>query len=102
MNAEIVWTAQAEDDLQQAYNRLDAVSADKGAQFIRAVDGALTLIRTFPRLAPLYEPPFRRLLVKKSYYGVFYAVENRGIIVHAVIDLRQDPRGILKRLPGKA
>jgi hypothetical protein len=31
-------------------------------------------------------------------YGIFYAVESARVVIVAVLDLRQDPKGIEKRL----
>jgi hypothetical protein len=38
------------------------------------------------------------LLGPKNRYGLFYVVEKRGILIHALLDLRQDPEAIWKRL----
>ena len=41
---------------------------------------------------------YRRLLVPQFPYGVFYSIEASRLIVTAVIDIRQDPQTILRRL----
>ncbi len=30
--------------------------------------------------------------------GIFYSIEGRRVIIHAVLDLRQDERAIVRRL----
>jgi hypothetical protein len=58
----------------------------------------LGLIRRFPELAPIYQEPYRRMLVRDFPYGVFYQVQPTRIVVVSVLDLRQDPGVINKRL----
>jgi hypothetical protein len=45
----------------------------------------------------------RRLVVSTSGYGLFYTVEARGIIIHALLHLSQHPETIrdeIRRLLG--
>jgi hypothetical protein len=42
--------------------------------------------------------PKAKLLVPDHPYGVFYAVEPSRVVIVAVLDLRQDPKAIEKRL----
>ena len=65
---------------------------------MRHLDVALGRLRTFPELAPPFHEAYRRLLVHGFPYGVFYTIEGRRIIVAAIMDLRQDPEVIRRRL----
>ena len=40
---------------------------------------------------------YRRLLIPRYPFGIFYVVESNRIVVHAVPDLRQDPEKIRER-----
>jgi hypothetical protein len=40
----------------------------------------------------------RRLVVSKTPLGVFYALAGRRVLVAAILDLRQSPESIQKRL----
>lgn len=81
---EIVILQGAQSDLLEAYARL-------GDRFYESTDAALEQIRTHPESAPLYRDPFRRKLILKSAYGLFYAISGERIMVHAILDLRQAP-----------
>ncbi len=70
-----------------------------GDLFIRHLDAAFTHLRAFPESAPLFHGSYRRLLVPRFPYGIFYTIESR-IIVAAVMYLRQDPERIIGRLGG--
>ena len=41
--------------------------------------------------------PARRLLVPKYPFGIFYVVKTNRIVIHAILDLRQDPTKIDRR-----
>ena len=45
----------------------------------------------------LYRGRYRRLLIPRYPFGIFYVVESNSIVVHAVLDLRQDPKKIRER-----
>ncbi len=94
----VIWSADGESDLRKMFEQFEDRAEGSGEPFLLALDASLELLRSFPEMAPMYSKPFRRLLVGRGKAGVFYVVENRGIIVHAVQDLRQDPRQIRRRL----
>ncbi|TDU71238.1 plasmid stabilization system protein ParE [Prosthecobacter fusiformis] len=95
---ELIWTADGEADLRKLYNWMEEHSEQAGDHFIVVVDSALELLRSFPEMAPMYEPPFRRLLIGKRDIGLFYAVEGRRIVVHAIAFLNGDSSQIQRRL----
>lgn len=99
MSAELVWTGGAERDLQEIYEHMfDGAGEDLAAEFMQTVDKSVGLLREFPEIAPVFIAPIRRLLVGKGRHGVFYSIQPRGVIIHAVQDLRQNPESILRRL----
>lgn len=91
MSTELVILAGAESDLLEHYVRL-------GDRFYERADQALERLKAFPQLAPVYSPPFRRLLIQHTNYGIFYVITGKRVIVSAVLDLRQDPEKIMRRL----
>ncbi len=68
---------------------------------MRHLDAAFGRLRTFPEISPPIHEAHRRLLVHGFPYGIFYTLEGRRIIVAAVMDLRQDPEIIRRRLRGR-
>ncbi|MGF1656328.1 MAG: hypothetical protein ACFCU3_05040 [Verrucomicrobiales bacterium] len=71
-----------------------------GDRFYVLFDECLDQIRKFPRSAPIYTSPFHRLLIRKTPYALFYAVEGRRVLIHAILDLRMSPSRIAERLGG--
>ncbi len=97
---EIIWTASAAED----YLRTET---NRPHEFAAALDGALSLLRSFPEMGAKVEaaPNIRRILVGRDrHYGLFYGHTAQRISVVALINLRQNPdsiRRILKeRQPG--
>src|SRR3954463_5156262 len=95
---EVVWKGGAEQDLLRIFAELDERREGAGADFTRKLDASLQNLRSFPNMAPMFDRPMRRLVVGNSGYGLFYTVEARGIISHALIHLSQDPETILAKI----
>ena len=91
MSAPIVILWGAESDIQRIYNRLDEGRDGAGDEWMDRLAGVFRRLEAFPESSPVRLLGFRRSLVPGHVYGVFYMVEARGVIVHAVADLRQDP-----------
>ena len=56
------------------------------------------VIVELPESAAIYAGEFRRLLVRRFDHGIFYRIHGTRIVVTAVLDLRQDPTTIRRRL----
>jgi plasmid stabilization system protein ParE len=48
-----------------------------------------------------YAGPYRRLLVRDFPYGIFYQAQANRIVVVAIMDRRQDPKSIRRKLFGR-
>jgi plasmid stabilization system protein ParE len=70
----------------------------RGEQLVDKLDTTLENLRAHPEIAPLFEEPVRRLVIGATGYGLFYSIEVRGIIIHALIHLSKDPETIRKRI----
>ena len=67
---------------------------------MRQLDAALSLLRRHPEIAPVYSGPYRRMLIRDFPYGIFYQAQPTRIVVAAIMDLRQDPQTIRRKLLG--
>jgi toxin ParE1/3/4 len=95
---ELVFLDAADRDIQSAYEFYESCQEGQGTIFMLHVDAVLTHLRSFPEIGPRYSGPYRRLLIPRFPYGIFYAVEQTRIIICGVLDLRQDPKAIARRL----
>jgi len=86
----------AEIEMQAAYERCwTEGQADEIEGRFRS---ALQQLGNHPRSGKLYVGRFHRLVVSRTDYGFFYVVETRGVVIHALLDLRQSPANIRRRL----
>jgi len=70
-----------------------------GDEFLRCVDACILSIRRNPELYELAHETYRRALLRRFPYAVFYEVLEGSITVYSVFHCSQDPQKWLKRLP---
>ena len=95
---EVIFLAGAEADVQALYEEREGFREGAGNRFLRELDRCAGLLRRYPRIGRHHRGVHRKLLVPDHPYGVFYSVEVSRVIIVAVLDLRQDPKAIEKRL----
>lgn len=95
---EIIFLRAAETDLLAAWTRYEEASPGLGERFEAQVRAALGRITEHPESAPFYAGEIRRLLVRRFRYGIFYRVHGSRVVIIALLDLRQDPSAIERRL----
>jgi hypothetical protein len=88
----------ADADLQQIFNQFEEYREGFGVEFMTAVEAYLARIAVFPEIAPLYFERVRRQVMQRFPFGIFYEPYTSRIVVIAILDLRQDPAGIERRL----
>jgi hypothetical protein len=98
--SELTLLHSADVDIQIAYERYESQQDGRGEIFLRHLDVALERLRKFPRTGPLFHRTYRRLVVPAYPFGIFYSLAGTRIVVAGVIDLRQDPENIQRRLNG--
>ncbi len=102
MTHEIVWTAGAESDLLRLYEQVG--DHDLAIKVLREpLNRVLNLLAENPTLGPKVHGTqrTRRLLTGPGMrFGIFYVEEVRRIMIHALMDMRQDPELLRLRLGG--
>lgn len=73
-----------------------------GRLFLRSMDAAIALIVRHPHAGPVQFGPFRRILISRYPYGVFYVVEATRIVVHAIFHTSRDRKSLQQRLQSEA
>lgn len=86
--------------LQSAQSDLLEILTREGEEMYETIDATLEKIRLNKGIGPKYHDQFHRKLVLNSPYGIFYSVVSERIMVSFIMDLRQSPEAILKRLTG--
>ena len=94
---EVVFLLSAERDLQEAYNWVEEHRQGREQFFLQDVGLSLEHLRGFPLIGRLYRGRYRRLLIPRYPFGIFYVAESNRIVIHAILDLRQDPEKFRER-----
>ncbi|MEQ1861730.1 MAG: type II toxin-antitoxin system RelE/ParE family toxin [Chthoniobacteraceae bacterium] len=95
---EIALLRGAETDSAEIYSRLADIHLLRAEEFDETLDAGLLQLVQQPRSAPPFLGLFHRLVLPRLPYAVFYTIESRRVVVHAILDTRQDPRVIRLRL----
>ena len=62
-----------------------------GFEFLNCIESGTKSILEHPELYRIYYSNFRRCLIKRFPFSIFYTTEKDAIIVHSVFSNRQDP-----------
>ena len=92
----------AEHDMAEAGLWYETRRPGTALHFIRCVDAAMSLITRHPEAGPMQFAPFRRVLVPRFPFGVFYTVNSGKVIVHGVFHSWQDPEKIRRKLESES
>jgi plasmid stabilization system protein ParE len=95
MSHALIIRRRAEHHMAEAGLWYESRRAGTAVHFIRCVDAAISLITRHPEAGPVQFGPFRRVLVSRFPFGVFYTVESGTVIVHGVFHASQDPDKIV-------
>jgi len=84
----------AEAQLTQAYHWYEARAPGLGTEFLRSFEAACAQIGRQPKSSPIVFMDYRRNLLRKFPFGIFYAIEESGVVVAAVFHLARRPGSI--------
>lgn len=85
------YTSRSRDDLGLAFEWYEEQRHGLGFEFLACVEATIEAILQMPRLYAKQHDNFRRALVRRFPFSIFYTIESKNIVVHAVFDNRQDP-----------
>jgi plasmid stabilization system protein ParE len=88
---------EAEVDVLQAASWYDREREGLGSEFVNELRASFARIEAGPLRFPLVLGDFRRAIVHRFPFGVFFVVEEDRTTVLAVMHLHRDPRTWQKR-----
>jgi plasmid stabilization system protein ParE len=86
-------------DIDEAVAWYTARDPRLGEEFLRRVDDCLLAVRRTPEAFTGVGKGYRRALLRRFPYGVFYEYVNDSVVVYAVVHCSQDPERWRARLP---
>ncbi|MBE9049802.1 type II toxin-antitoxin system RelE/ParE family toxin [Nostocales cyanobacterium LEGE 11386] len=90
---------EAEQDTVQAYTWYENQEPGLGEEFLRCVDACLHFVRRNPTMYPVVYESYRRAVVRRFPYVVFYEYFDYTLIVYSVFHCSQNPQKWRSRLP---
>ena len=95
---EVTFLAGADRDAFEIFARIEARDPDAADAFLQRIADSVRQLGGHPESGPVFVAPFRRLVMRGYPFGIFYTAEGERLFVHAVLDLRQSPESIRRRL----
>jgi plasmid stabilization system protein ParE len=91
MDAKLVIAPEAERDLDEGYAWYEERRAGLGEEFLSCIDARIqTIIRSPESCATVHES-YRRALVRRFPYSIFYEYEENVVTVYCVFHNSRDP-----------
>ncbi len=99
MAVELVVAPEAEQDIREAYGWYETRRFGLGEEFLSKVDAGIQSILRNPELHRIVHENYRRLLVRRFPYAIFYEYDNDRVTVYCVFHTSRDPEKWRHRLP---
>jgi len=90
---------EAVQDIGDAYVFYEGREIGLGEEFLRCAEACLGSIRRHPRAYPTVHENYRRALIRRFPYAVFYEWSGDRIEIFAFFHCSQDPQKWRRRLP---
>ncbi|RUM88986.1 MAG: type II toxin-antitoxin system RelE/ParE family toxin [Thermodesulfatator sp.] len=90
----------AREDLWKGYHFYEAQRAGLGEYFLHSLFSDIDSLLFYAGIHPK-KFGFYRILSRRFPYAIYYKIEKDTIFVYAILDCRQDPRKIERRLQKK-
>ena len=98
MSNQLESTPQARDDAREAYAWYERQSPGLGDRFLWHVDECLDLILANPELFEVVYKQYRRAIVRRFPYVVFYKHEGDVVTIYSIFQSAKNPRKWRRRL----
>ena len=94
----VIFTPESEDDVSESFNWYESREPGLGEDFLRCVEACIFAIQRHPDIFPIAIDEFRRALVRRFPFEIFYEASENRITVYAVFHCSQNPQKWLSRL----
>lgn len=98
MIVELIIAPEAEKDIDAGYAWYEDQRPGLGEDFLSRVDACVQAICRSPKMHGLIFANYRRALVRRFPYAVFYEYEDQTVTVYCVFHTSQDPNKWRTRL----
>jgi len=99
MAARLILVPEAEQDVADAYGWYEGRRVGLGEEFLSCVDASIQAICRAPEMYPVVHETYRRALVRRFPYAVFYEYKGETVTIYSVFHTSRDPEKWRQRLP---
>ncbi len=86
------YTERSKVDIDLTFEWYEKQRRGLGFEFLDCVEVSLKNILTFPEMYEQIYSSFRRCVVRRFPFSIFYTIEGDEIVIHSIFDNRQDPK----------
>lgn len=98
MAADLIFAPEAESDISQAYSWYDKQRVGLGEEFLTCLDACVARICRQPLGFSMFHENYRRALVRRFPYAIFFECIDSTITVYGVFHTARDPQKWRDRL----
>jgi plasmid stabilization system protein ParE len=91
MPAELIIVPEAQNDVDEAYWWYEDRRLGLGEEFLSCVEACIQAICRMPELHPVVHEEYRRALVRRFPYAVFYEYTVEQVTVYSIFHTSQSP-----------
>ena len=98
MPDKLVFLSEARQDVAEAYSWYESQAPGLGMDFIRCLEVAILSIERHPRIYPVVHENYRRMLIRRFPYAIFFEHDPGQIVIYSISHCSQDPQKWRDRL----
>lgn len=91
MAADLIFAPEVAHDISGAYSWYEARRLGLGEEFLSEVDASIAYIRRTPEANSASHEQYRRCLVRRFPYAIFYDYSEPKVTVYAVLHTSRNP-----------
>ena len=95
---DLYFLPEAKQDVADAFAWYEEQSLGLGLEFLRCLEAAIESVQRYPLMYPAVIDEYRRALIRRFPYAIFYEIESSHAVIHAVFHCSQDPNKWKARL----
>ncbi len=85
------YSEKAKEDVELAFVWYERQRRGLGFEFLDCVENSVRSIAENPEIYKFAYSQFRRCIIRRFPFSIFYTIENAEVIVHSIFDNRQNP-----------
>jgi plasmid stabilization system protein ParE len=94
----IILLPEAVTDVADAYDWYELECPGLGEEFLKCLEDAYDLVAENPQHYPVRFDAFRRILVRRFPYAVYFEFDDKSVVIHYVFHCAQAPDKLSRRL----